>query len=397
MGLRDRKVAKPAEMVEEKPNRLYLIEFRDDTGYYIKCGKSSGVSSEERLFYIIMSYIKLGHFCPYAKILRDVEVTDVFLRETMFHKMFKDRRHYPEHSVSGYTEMFAIDKEEALEAFDRVLDASFNRTSGTRTCIKCNKVLSTIHFYSAKNGKGGLKGECKACTIEYQRSFKQLPARMYRNQVEHSKYRGHPAPSYTLEEFRDWVIQQPKYTELYQAYINSEYDKNLVPSVDRIDPLKPYTFDNIQLVSFKENMERHGLDTKKAFGIPVMVAAAVTGKIVATFISISEACKCMGMSDKSAHAKVDTIVKYGWLATEGPYQLVSEKNKNKFVSNGYIKEEYRYKGNASKVVDADIMEVVEKYEEIINDKDCSLQVLWPEPADNLDDMLALWEGTGCSE
>ena len=43
------------------------------------------------------------------------------------------------------------------------------------------------------------------------------------------------------------------------------------------------------------------------------------------------------------------------------------------------------------------MEVVQKYEEIIDIKDCDLQVLWPESADNLDDMLALWEGTGCSE
>ena len=51
----------------------------------------------------------------------------------------------------------------------------------------------------------------------------------------------------------------------------------------------------------------------------------------------------------------------------------------------------------TELVDVDIMEVVQKYEEIIDVKDCDLQVLWPESADNLDDMLALWEGTGCSE
>ena len=51
----------------------------------------------------------------------------------------------------------------------------------------------------------------------------------------------------------------------------------------------------------------------------------------------------------------------------------------------------------TELVDVDIMEVVQKYEEIIDVKDCDLQVLWPEPADDLDDMLALWEGTGCSE
>ena len=47
----------------------------------------------------------------------------------------------------------------------------------------------------------------------------------------------------------------------------------------------------------------------------------------------------------------------------------------------------------TELVDVDIMEVVKKYEEIIDVKDCSMQVLWPEPADDLDDMLALWEAT----
>ena len=47
----------------------------------------------------------------------------------------------------------------------------------------------------------------------------------------------------------------------------------------------------------------------------------------------------------------------------------------------------------TELVDVDIMEVVKKYEEIIDVKDCSMQVLWPEPTDDLDDMLALWEAT----
>lgn len=47
----------------------------------------------------------------------------------------------------------------------------------------------------------------------------------------------------------------------------------------------------------------------------------------------------------------------------------------------------------TELVDVDIMEAVKKYEEIIDVKDCSMQVLWPEPADDLDDMLALWEAT----
>jgi hypothetical protein len=107
---------------EPKPNRLYLIEFRDDIGYYIKCGKSSGKDSVHRLFAIVESYMKAHKGRgPYAKILRDVEVSDVFKRETEFHSKFKDRRHYPEYKFSGHTELFSIDKEEALLAFDEIV------------------------------------------------------------------------------------------------------------------------------------------------------------------------------------------------------------------------------------------------------------------------------------
>ena len=62
-----------------------------------------------------------------------------------------------------------------------------------------------------------------------------------------------------------------------------------------------------------------------------------------------------------------------------------------FSSRRYVSEK-PFTGH-TELVDVDIMEVVTKYEEIIDVKDCDLQVLWPESADNLDDMLALWEAT----
>ena len=62
-----------------------------------------------------------------------------------------------------------------------------------------------------------------------------------------------------------------------------------------------------------------------------------------------------------------------------------------FADRKYISE--KPFGGSTELVDVDIMEVVKKYEEIIDVKDCSMQVLWPEPADDLDNMLALWEAT----
>ena len=66
-----------------------------------------------------------------------------------------------------------------------------------------------------------------------------------------------------------------------------------------------------------------------------------------------------------------------------------------FSSRRYVSEK-PFTGH-TELIDVDIAEVVQKYEEIIDVKDSDLQVLWPESADGLDDMLALWEGAGCSE
>ena len=62
-----------------------------------------------------------------------------------------------------------------------------------------------------------------------------------------------------------------------------------------------------------------------------------------------------------------------------------------FSSRRYVSEK-PFTGH-TELVAVDIMEVVQKYEEIIDVKDCDLQVLWPEPTDDLDNMLALWEAT----
>ena len=330
-----------------KKDRLYLIEFRDETGYYIKCGKSSGKSSDDRLLYIITSYIKMSGGCsPYAKILRDVEVDNVFKRESEFHSLFKDRRHYPTHSVSGYTEMFKIDKEEALLAFDKILSVQYGNRETTKVCYTCKTSLSTIHFHTNNSKPDGLNHECKSCVMERQRSIKSLPNRMYRNQVEHSKFRGHPAPSYTLEEFKTWLDSSTEYKTLYESYKVSGYSKELVPSVDRIDNTKPYTFDNIELVTFKENIRRHGEDIKDAIGVPVVAINKYTGKVIAEFSSQSDAAKLLEVSPKKLYSKVDSVLTYGWLATIGEYQIVSVKNYNKFIDNQYLRIEYRYKGKS---------------------------------------------------
>jgi hypothetical protein len=321
--------------------RLYLIEFRDGDDYFIKCGKASGNNSESRLFSIMESFISSHRYCVYAKIIRDVEVDDVFKKEGKFHNMFADRRYIPKHQFSGYTELFALDKEEAILAFDKIV-SEIADTSLTKVCKICSAVLPTSFFGTNSGNKDKLSTVCKKCTSDKARSYTELPRRIYNNQVLHSKTRGHPAPAYTYEDFSKWIFSQSNYKMLHDTYKNNGYAFADVPSVDRLDPSKGYSFANIELVSFAENLARNGKEKLKNKGKPVLVIDKFTGKVIGEFCGRNEAATAVGVSGKKMHRKVDLVLKNGRLAAIGDYQFVSKTLLNKFIRNGALKDCYRW-------------------------------------------------------
>lgn len=75
----------------------------------------------------------------------------------------------------------------------------------------------------------------------------------YNGQISRSKQRNHPLPEYTKDEFRDWYFKQPNLYRLVNNWINSGFNKDLIPSVVRINHKLHYKFDNIQLITWKEN------------------------------------------------------------------------------------------------------------------------------------------------
>lgn len=123
---------------------------------------------------------------------------------------------------------------------------------------------------------------------EYYRSRKGKASRMYSAQVNRSKSKGWPEPSYSIEEFVEWCLNQPEYHTLYDSWVASNYSKNLSPSTDRIDDYISYRLDNIKLVSWGQNNSRgtrdqlSGVNTKNSIAVDQLT---MSGDFIARFHS----------------------------------------------------------------------------------------------------------------
>ncbi len=70
-----------------------------------------------------------------------------------------------------------------------------------------------------------------------------------------SVVRGHPKPTYSVQELEDWLIGQG-FIPLHNAWEASGFEKDLMPSTDRLDNSVGYIFENLRLVTWKENRDK---------------------------------------------------------------------------------------------------------------------------------------------
>ena len=126
-----------------------------------------------------------------------------------------------------------------------------------KRCTKCKEIKSILEFsqISVKNDKK--RSWCKKCNVDLviktNRTKEGLVANIYRHQIRNSKMKNRNLPAYSFEELKSWFFNQEKFHKLYENWVNSNYKKDLVPSVDRKDNYLPYSFDNIQLMIWLEN------------------------------------------------------------------------------------------------------------------------------------------------
>lgn len=168
-----------------------------------------------------------------------------------------------------------------------------------KTCNKCNLQKELTNFSKNKSNKDGFLNFCKECCKKESRKIKNKVFSIYLSQKLHSKKRGHNPPEYSKQEFLEWCIKNQTFQTLYKNWVESGFKKGLAPSIDRIDDYKTYSFDNIRICTWGENLNKGHSD--RLFGINNKGSKAVLqfdldGNFIKEYHSISQTARETGIS-----------------------------------------------------------------------------------------------------
>ena len=126
-----------------------------------------------------------------------------------------------------------------------------------KECNKCHITKSRNEFGIDNTINDGLRRCCKCCKrksdVAYKRTLNGFIRATLAKQKYSSKKRGHNAPEYTFEELEKYLLTDSNFTNLFKCWELSSYRKELTPSLDRINPYLPYTLNNIQVMTWREN------------------------------------------------------------------------------------------------------------------------------------------------
>ncbi|MCA9911801.1 MAG: hypothetical protein KC496_00565 [Anaerolineae bacterium] len=127
-----------------------------------------------------------------------------------------------------------------------------------KTCTKCRETKELNAFPILRKNKDGRAYHCKTCAVKAtqarQRTLEGLIKKIYHNQRMTTSKMGRAAPTYSEQELFEWALSHG-YERMWQNWVISGYDKWLSPSIDRKDNTESYTMTNIQLVTWRQNLE----------------------------------------------------------------------------------------------------------------------------------------------
>ncbi len=190
-----------------------------------------------------------------------------------------------------------------------------------KTCNNCKKEQPLTNFHKDIHNKTGHRNECKLCRLNGSRSKFGRIRKIYRKQIGNSKGRNHPAPDYTIDMLIEWCIQQEEYHKMYTLWSQNGFSLNLTPTCDRIKDAKPYTLNNLQLMTWEANKKKGERDRKNGNSTTnqmrrVLQLSTKRNTVIKEYTSVSIAARAVGTCTSNicacCNGKRKTCVGYKW-------------------------------------------------------------------------------------
>lgn len=163
-----------------------------------------------------------------------------------------------------------------------------------KRCTRC-ELLKSHEDFSATSAV------CKPCVVDRNREYWRTPpgrmSQIFAVQTVSSRARNHPLPAYTRKVLYQWAVDRGLFA-LADRWRESGYEKDLTPSVDRLDATQPYTLDNIRLVTWVQNNDKAYEDRKSCTHVTKQCRKveqlSIEGEHIAYFDSIAAAARATG-------------------------------------------------------------------------------------------------------
>ena len=131
-------------------------------------------------------------------------------------------------------------------------------------------------------------------TKKYRKTKKGVLTNIYGKIKTRNKKKFGEELNFTLKQFQEKYIDDKKFISAYNAWVKSNYEYYKKPSVDRINPDKPYIFENMQFMTWEENREKG--EKERARVTTSVSMFDLSGNHIKDFESIKQAVNETGLN-----------------------------------------------------------------------------------------------------
>ena len=162
-------------------------------------------------------------------------------------------------------------------------------------CKICKEDKPVQEFYKSN------KSSCKECVkirnrsqdhTAKDRTEKGVVRVLFKTMKRHQRLRGHGELPFTKQDFIIW-LENTNFKTLYNKWVKAVYEKDLKPSVDRLDDFHGYSFENMRLVTWKDNHEHQICDILEGKGTSGKRCKSLgkfnkEGELLSTYVSYQD-------------------------------------------------------------------------------------------------------------